>query len=318
MREFFKNCLDVIEEDGWYLPVRLTEKQYQSYSRREPMWNRAYNDAGIAVAFRTTATKVEITYKITENARDYAHWDVVVDGVFVKSENHSQEKDTFVLDIPGNGERDVEIFLPHLARVWISDIKPNAAIKPLPAKEKFWLFLGDSITQGMASLYPSQSYPVLAARWMDCDFLNMGVCGGKFFAGDLDSDHRKADIITVAMGTNDWKQAGDEETFRATAREYIARLVEVYPTEPICAILPIWRSDVDGILSGMTFDKMHDILKEEYGKYPRIRIINGLELVPNLPEYFGDRFAHPNEFGFVHYAMNLCRVSEIKEALNLN
>ena len=30
MKEFFKHCIDVQEEDGWYLPNRLTEKQYNN------------------------------------------------------------------------------------------------------------------------------------------------------------------------------------------------------------------------------------------------------------------------------------------------
>ncbi len=315
MKEFFKHCIDVQEEDGWYLPNRLTEKQYQSYSRREPMWNRAHNNAGTSIAFRSAATKVEFTYKITENARDYAYWDVLVNGVLVKSENICKEEESVVLDIPGKGERNVEIYMPHLAKVWIKDFTADENITPLPDKEKFWLFLGDSITQGMASLHPSQTYAVLAANMMDCDFINMGVCGGKFFAGDVDANHRKPDVITIALGTNDWKQSGDRDTLRETAKDYIAEVVKQYPGHTFHAILPIWRSDIDGILSGMTFGEMCTILREEYSKYPQIRILEGLKIVPNMKEYFGDQFAHPNELGFAHFAMNLCNVPEIREAL---
>ena len=318
MKELFKNCIGVKEEGGWYLPIRLSDEQIKSYSRREPLLLRAYGDAGMAIAFRTAARTVEIEYKITHNVRDYAYWDILVDGVLVKSENLCKETDTVVLEIPGVGERDVEIYLPHLARVWIRKINLDAEAWPLPEKKKFWLFLGDSITQGMASKHPSITYPVLAAKQLGCDFVNMGVCGGKFFAGDIDAHHRTPDLITIAFGCNDWKQAEDEVTFRESVREYIVRIVEQYECKNICGILPIWRSDDDSVYGGMTFERMYEILREEYGKYSYIHLIEGTKYVPHMREFYGDGsnlLVHPNEMGFVHYAMKLSTVPEIQMAL---
>lgn len=317
MKSFFKNCIDIKEEDGWYLPIRLSDAQIKSYSRREPLLLRAYGGAGIAIAFRTSAKHVEVEYKITSNVRDYAYWDILVDGVLVKTENLCKESDVVTLEIPGNGERTVEIYLPHLARVWFRKIKPDAEATPLAEKKNCWLFLGDSITQGMASQHPSLTYPVLAARQLGCDFINMGVCGAKFFAGDIDARHRTPDLITIAFGCNDWKQAEDEATFRESAREYIARVVEQYECKNICGILPIWRSDDDCVYGGMTFERMYEVLREEYGKYPYIHVIEGVKLMPHLVDFYGENnlLVHPNELGFIHYAMKLSSIPEIQKAL---
>lgn len=318
MKKYFKNCIDIKEEDGWYLPIRFSDEQIKSYSRREALLLRAYGGAGIAIAFQTSAKHVEIEYKITCNVRDYAYWDILVDGVLVKTENLCKESDIVTLEIPGDGERTVEIYLPHLARVWFRKISPDANALPLPEKKKCWLFLGDSITQGMASVHPSLTYPVLASRQLDCDFINMGVCGAKFFAGDIDARHRKPDLITIAYGCNDWYQAEDEDTFRKSAREYISCIVEQYQCENICGILPIWRSDDDGVYGGMTFKKMYEVLREEYEKYSYIHVIEGINLLAHMSEFYGETnlLVHPNEMGHIHYAMKLSSIPEIKKAFN--
>ncbi len=325
--DYVINHLEVQEMNGWYLPVRLSEAQLESCARREPLYLRALCGAGLALGFETGAKRIGFSYMITANVRDYAYCDIVVDGLLRGTVNLLEPAENGVrilkeqaqipvyaggsttvrrveLTIPGTGERQVEIHLPHLTRIWLKDLTIDAPAQPLPPKEKFWLFLGDSITHGMATVHPSATYPVQAARLMNCDFINMGVCGSTYWASDLDARHRQPDLVTVALGTNDWKMAKSPEYFRQTVAEYLACLHGLYKGAKICGILPVWRADMDSVYSDMGFEELYRILHEEYAKYPEIYVVEGLDLIPHQKDYFADG-VHPNEAGFLHFTMNL-------------
>jgi len=51
-------------------------------------------------------------------------------------------------------------------------------------------------------------------------------------------------------------------------------------------------------------------VKEIAGRYPNVKVIDGLTLVPHLEEYYLDNL-HPNLLGTETYAANL--VKEIRE-----
>ncbi len=310
MEKYFRHHIRIERDGEWMRPVRLTEKQENESRRREPFYLRAIAGAGISIGFRTEAKHVLMDYKITSNVRDYAYIDIVIDGTLKKTVNLEKETEAVSLEIPGEGERNVEIFLPHLAQLWFRKIETDAPAKPLDTKDKLWLFIGDSITHGMQTEHPSLTYPVLAANRLGYDYVNMGVCGGTFCADDIDRMEREPNIISVAFGTNDWKQAPDKETFRAQAEACIRRITETFSCKKIYAILPIWRKDSGTeIYGGMRFGEMHEILRKEYGKYPFISVIDGTKLVPPMQEFFHDG-VHPNTTGFLYFAMKLTEVIE--------
>ena len=57
-----------------------------------------------------------------------------------------------------------------------------------------------------------------------------------------------------------------------------------------------------------TLPRVRERIRQEAEKYPGFTVLEGLELMPHLPEYFADTPAlHPNDLGFSQFAMNLYR-----------
>ena len=67
-----------------------------------------------------------------------------------------------------------------------------------------WLALGDSITQGMVAIRPSGIYPSLISERFGLGLINAGVGGIRFDSDEIDYIGFEPDIITVALGCNDW------------------------------------------------------------------------------------------------------------------
>ncbi len=317
MKEYFFGCVEVLEEDGFLVPSRLTAAQLQAAGRREPYLVRAKSTAGTGIGAMTSATNVTFTFSITERTRPHAYVDVVVDGVLQSAVNLEEDTGEIKIALPGTGERYVQLFFPHLARLRVKDVRWDGGARPVPKKEKFWLFFGDSITQGMHSMHPFLTYPCLAAGYADCDHINMGIAGGKFSPEDIDRAKTEPTLITVAHGTNDWKQAEDKESFRKSVEDYVAKLTEAFPCRKIFGILPTWRNDADQIYGGMCFSEMREIIRREYEKYPFIHVLDGMRMVPPMEEFYGDHqpAVHLNESGFLHYAAALVRDEKVKSVL---
>ena len=112
------------------------------------------------------------------------------------------------------------------------------------------------------------------------------------------------DKIIVALGTN---QYGDETM--TAVEEYYERLIEIYGNEiPILCITPLWRGDSpEGIPTLIAYCEK---IKKIVSQYKNIRVIEGMKLVPHLPEYFLDNL-HPNCLGCEWYGRNL--VKEIQK-----
>ena len=55
-----------------------------------------------------------------------------------------------------------------------------------------------------------------------------------------------------------------------------------------------------------TFENACAIVKEE-AEALGLTVIDGLTLVPPMPEFFADEYLHPNDLGFGVYAENLIR-----------
>lgn len=309
----FQGCLEVKRDEDWYIPLRFTKKQLESYSLTEGLKIRSLSPAGCKLAFYTSATNLQMEYRIGGRASTWANFDVWEDGMLKYTVPVTEDSGQVSFELSGNEKLKVEIFLPHLVQVALRNIEADRTLVPAVREEKFWLCLGDSITQGMDAVRPSASYPVLVAKFLGCDVLNTGVGGGVFRADNLDNIGREPDLITIALGCNDWGHAKDAAVLRQSISEYLDKLTKLYSCRNIYGILPIWRSDADTVRSGMTFSEMRTLITEEYKKYPFIKILDGMKMVPALKSFYGaegELKAHPNEEGFLHYALGL--VKEIK------
>ena len=314
MKDLFGGIVQVKKDGEWYIPVRFTDSQLQSYAIAESSRIRSLSPSGCKLEFYSKAKSLEFNYRIGGKARRWAAFDVWENGMFKNTISVNDDNGHVRFVLSGDESIKVEIFLPHLVELAIKDIKADMPLNPVEKKEKLWMCLGDSVTQGMDAVNPSLTYPVLASKLMQYDVLNMGVGGAAFCMENLDYIGREPDLITVSFGSNDWGKVKDANELKHNVGCYLERLTTLYSTRNIFGILPTWRSDADTMRSFMTFPEMRRVIAEEYKKYPFIKVLDGMALVPAITMFYGDAGdlkAHPNEKGFLYFSMKL--VNEIKD-----
>ena len=312
MKDLFKNCYCVDIEGEWYIPRRYTVNQRKEYSRSEYSLIRCDSPASVCLAFYSKAKSIKIEYEIGGKARDWAYFDVVTNGVLTFSKEVVEDKGVVELTLSGNENDKTEIFLPHLVVVKIKMPIANEPLIPIKENKKFWLAIGDSITQGMVAKHPSFTYPVNVARVMGYELLNWGVGGDSFNAKQLDFVGREPDLITIALGCNDWDHFSLCD-IQKNVTECVEKLCTLYKCRNIYGILPIWRSDAEEIKNDITFEDCRNAIKAIYKKYDFIKIIDGYQLVPHKEEFFGDPEelkVHPSDNGFLYYSLRL--IGELK------
>ena len=108
---------------------------------------------------------------------------------------------------------------------------------------KTLLAFGDSITQGMDAMRPSNRYVTKLANYLGAEEVNKGISGECYFPPLAEAkDDLNPDYITVAYGTNDWSKKG-RDIFQVNSKAFYKALRKNYPNTPIYAITPIWRAD---------------------------------------------------------------------------
>ena len=202
------------------------------------------------------------------------------------------------------GTHKVVIYLAVDATMLIKNFSIDSSYEA-PVKNTKVLWLGDSITQGYGSLRSSESYVSITNRTFDYDIINQGIGGYIYDCKSLmKMPGYVPDKIVVAHGTN---QYGDKDM--SAVEKYYEVLTGIYGTEiPVYCITPIWRGD--NIEALPVFYTFCENVKKVASKYPNVRIIDGLDLVPHLEEYYTDNL-HPNLLGTETYAANL--VKELKK-----
>ncbi len=90
------------------------------------------------------------------------------------------------------------------------------------------------------------------------------------------------------------------------AKEYIEKAAEVYKDSQIALITPIWRIDYD---KSENFKRRYHLLCEELRTQAtkhNFKFVDGLSLTPFTGDFYDD-YLHPNDAGFLFYALNLIK-----------
>jgi lysophospholipase L1-like esterase len=111
-----------------------------------------------------------------------------------------------------------------------------------------WLCYGDSIAEGWKASAPAWAWPALAGRRHALDVVNLGYAGAA--RGEIVSAEEiaalRADVITIAHGTNCWMRTPHGEAhFAEGLRAFLAVVREGHPQTPIIALSPILRLDAE-------------------------------------------------------------------------
>ncbi|MGW1752158.1 SGNH/GDSL hydrolase family protein [Streptomyces sp. NPDC002092] len=264
--ELLRGALDIEHTEHGVLPHRL------------PAWARAQctdpqlasaasQPSGVRLAFRTRATAVELDALPTK--RDYVGapprpdgvYDLLVDGR-PAGRGSIADGNTVTIDMvagtaelrPGSvgtlrfpdlpeGEKDVEIWLPHNETTELVALRTDAAVEPSPPSgRKVWLHHGSSISHGSDAASPTTTWPAFAASLGGVDLINLGLGGSAlldpFTARTLRDT--PADLISVKIGINlvntDLMRL---RAFTPAVHGFLDTIREGHPTTPLLVVSPI-------------------------------------------------------------------------------
>ena len=305
LKKIYFGAYEFEEYEGGYLKANQYSKAQTDYFRSalEMWYERCDASTAKTIELTTDASKISFDYKLIWKCSEDSI-ELYVDGLasqifYIKD---LKEEGSIRFNLP-EGTHKIVIYLAADATVLIRNFSIDSTYQA-PVKDTKVLWLGDSITQGYGPLRSSETYVSIANRYLDYDILNQGIGGYIYDRKSLmKMPGYVPDKIIVALGTN---QYGDENM--AAVEEYYETLTGIYGTEiPILCISPIWRGD--NIEALPVFYSFCDKVKEIAGRYPNIKVIDGLTLVPHLEEYYLDNL-HPNCLGTETYAANL--VKEIR------
>lgn len=313
LEKLFKGVVSVKETDGFIEFYRFTDKQLDTYKKiADVSYIRAKCPAGVKMEFVTEVKNISFDFVTDGFCRDWLGFDVYENGILKKVDTREGNCDggTFSYEVKSEGKVKIEIYFMFSCIVKLKNLN-FGEIEYISEEKINYLALGDSITQGMLTKSASMSYPSILGRQYNFNVLNHGVGGYWFDKKSLDSELPfEPDIITIAYGINDanvsFNNGKDENYVLEKAREYIEEVIKIYPYADIKVITPIWiKKEDDEPLFKIHLDKIRKGLKE-LGKELGLTVVDGLKLVPHDEFYFGDSpSVHPNDSGFLHYAINL-------------
>ena len=183
------------------------------------------------------------------------------------------------------------------------ELDDGATLRPHRFDRKF-LFIGDSITQGWNSDYDSLSYAWRVSRFFNAESVIQGIGGAYYHETIFDSLPFDPDTVILALGTNDFSHYKEKEEMRAQVAAFLSLAAKEYAKKRILVLSPIWRSDQEKTLG--SFEEARSIVIEE-AKRLGLCHIDGLSLVPHMPEMMKDGYLHPNDLGFSLFSENLIK-----------
>ena len=307
---------------------RFTKEQEELYRTvRDDFYNKAFSNSCIRLEFETDSASLLLkSYMTKRSSRAYYSHDIFVDGALCGmlwgkfDDTHDEVKNgtaagRFKLGEAGKAKR-VCIHLPWSCSSDLIELSldDGATLSPVKKAKKI-LFYGDSITQGYDAVRTSNSYAAKIAANLDAEVRNKGI-GGEIFRSELAAlkdEDITPDMITVAYGTNDWASGVQKKEFEERSDKFFGALAKNYPDAKIFAIAPIWRADWQDIHSIGEFFSIREHFAKIAEKYPSVTLIDGFDFLPHDTELYSDKFLHPNDEGFAHYANNLTK--ELKKYL---
>ena len=311
IKRFTLGAAEITVNNGMIEFNRMTAEQRKVLESNQDFTVKAAASSGIRFEFITDAEGLRLAGKFSAgSSRKYAFFDITVNGVLTAHEGSDDftVKPEFDFTIALNGAMNrIAIYFPCLTKTALTDVEfiGGTIIEPVE-KSLTMICYGDSITQGYDAVYPSFAYTNLLADALDAEIFNKAI-GGEIFNPQFAAapDPVQPDLITVAYGTNDWRKGETAESLARNAGDFLNGVIRNYPGVPLVAILPIWRKDMNDIHPAGNLNSATAVLKEVYAGFDNVEVVEGMTLVPHLPEFFADGYLHPNDSGFLLYGHNL-------------
>ncbi|GGX24287.1 GDSL-type esterase/lipase family protein [Streptomyces lomondensis] len=261
--ELLRGALDLERTEHGLLPHRLPARARAQNTDAQLAMAEA-QPSGVRLAFRTAATAVELDTLRTK--RDYIGapprpdglYDLLVDG---RPAGQAATTGGNVLTIdmatwnaeltPGpvgtvrftglpEGDKDVEIWLPHNETTELVALRTDAPVEPLRDRgRRVWLHHGSSISQGSDAASPTAIWPAIAASLGGVELINLGM-GGSMMLDPFTARTMRdtpADLISVKIGINIVN--GDVMRLRAfgpAVHGFLDTIREGHPDTPLLVV----------------------------------------------------------------------------------
>lgn len=278
-------------EDGYLQAFQFTKEQTAYFKEASEFWyDHCTASSAKTFEFITEATKFAFDYKLIYVCAPDS-FEVAVDGMITKIVyiKDIEKEGRLEFELPA-GKKSVILYLPDDATALVRNFEIDAPVTKVPKNEKV-LILGDSISQGFGPLRSSCTYVSVMNRIMNYEIINQSVGAYVYDAKGLAKlDDFTPDKLIVFLGTN---QFGTESM--DDIEEFYEKLFEIYGKDmPTLVITPLWRGDVED--GEPTLYAFCEKLKAIIARYPNIKMLEGWNLLPHLPEYYLDKL-HPNQYG---------------------
>ncbi|MET9508708.1 GDSL-type esterase/lipase family protein [Streptomyces flavidovirens] len=264
--ELLRGALELERTAHGVLPHRLPARARAQCADGQLAMAEA-QPSGVRLLFRTRATAVELDTLPTKRVyvgappRPDGVYDLLVDGRLAGQAGVTGGN-TLTIDMttgsathrPGpagtlrftelpDGDKDVEIWLPHNETTELVELRTNAPIEPAPDRgRKVWLHHGSSISHGSDAAGPTTTWPALAASLGGVELINLGLGGSAlldpFTARALRDT--PADLISIKIGINlvntDLMRL---RAFTPAVHGFLDTIREGHPTAPLLVVSPI-------------------------------------------------------------------------------
>lgn len=261
-----RGALDVEHTEHGVLPHRLPARA-RAQNTDGQLAMAESQPSGVRLVFRTRATAVEVDALRTKRAyvgappRPDGVYDLIVDGrpagqgsvtggnvvtvdmMAGTAEQQPGPAGTVRFTGLPDGDKDVEIWLPHNETTELIALRTDAPVEPArdPGR-RVWLHHGSSISHGSDAASPTGIWPALAASLGGVELINLGLAGSALldpFTARALRD-APADLISVKIGIN--LVNADLMRLRAfgpAVHGFLDTIRDGHPTTPLLVVSPI-------------------------------------------------------------------------------
>ena len=296
--------------EGGLIPHRFCQAQEAEYLSNEAFTLRTRATSGVRLECRTDASALKVSFRaFAGSAKDWYGFDLVIDGVlFGHFEGTLQETDRihWAQPLPA-GEKTLQLYLPCLTGVEILnvDLQGATCCECVEYTEKI-LVMGDSVTQGYSSRFPSMTYVAQMAAYRHADFINQAIGGEMFHPEIITPLDWQPTMALISYGGNDWAFK-DRQRTADDCTAFLERFHGFYPELPTVVLTPKWGLSRPAARMNDDFSRedVAGIIRNVAARYSNMRTVSGLDLFPQIKELMAD-VAHPTELGFIFFAKRLC------------
>ncbi len=278
-QEFVLGAAELENTERGVRPHRLPAAIRERYADGQLALMEA-QPSGVRIAFTTTAHSItlevhatRVAYRGAKRARgvldtfiDGSEYNstILTDGDVIELDMNSGEStftsgNTDVLELQElpDGEKTVEIWLPHNEQIELIGLRTDASIKQLASSEPVWVHHGSSISHGSNATHPTGIWPVVAARLGGARLQNLGFGGSALVDSFMARVIRdtSADIISVKLGINVVNlDAMRLRSFIPAIHGFIDTIRDGHPDTPLIIISPLFCGIHEDTPGPGTFD----------------------------------------------------------------